>query len=74
MPKISARQELLRSIGGLIRLAAIYDDEEEIDDLLELNFAVSSSRFLTSRSQIPKTIEFRNLLWQLPDREFKQVI
>ena len=74
MPQQSARQQLLKEIDSIIFLAILFDEEDdEIEELMDIKFAISSSRFIGPRTSIPKTVELRNLLWELPDTEFKQV-
>jgi hypothetical protein len=45
---------------------------DAIEDLLNLKFGILCSRFLNERMDIPKSKAFRELLWILPDDDFKQ--
>jgi hypothetical protein len=51
-----------------------HDDKikAELDKLLELKYGILTTRFLNPRTSIPKTSAFTELLWILPDQEFKQ--
>ena len=76
MPKLSERKKLLTSIDRLIYYSALYDDDgdnnEDIEKLLQLRFGVESYRFLSPSTPIEKTSSLVELLWILPDNEFKQ--
>lgn len=71
MPKLSIRKPHLNEIDAILFQTICQSDED--DDLLEYRFAISSSRFICGKTSIPKTIELRNLLWNLPEVEFQQV-
>ncbi len=67
MPRKSERQQLVDSVKRMIYLSALFDDGPEMDELIDLSAFIQSQRFITSKTRIPKGIEIRNMLWDLPD-------
>jgi len=74
MPRKSERQQLVDSVKRMIYLSALFDDGPEMDELIDLSAFIQSQRFITSKTRIPKGIEIRNMLWDLPDHSFKQIV
>jgi hypothetical protein len=46
--------------------------EEEIQNLISMKFMILSCRFFGTSEPIPKSHGFRELLWLLPETDFKQ--
>ena len=86
MPKVSERQFLLREINNLVFKHAVTKTmfpfeselwnyyEAEIAKLLELRFFIESSRYIKERTPIPKTCALRDILFDLPENSFRQLV
>jgi hypothetical protein len=86
MPKVSERQFLLREINNLIFLHAVTKTlhpfeselwnyyEAEIANLLQLQAFIEASRYIKERTPIPKTSALRNILFDLPENSFRQLV
>lgn len=74
MPRVSDRQFLLNELDHMIKILAIYDEEEEIEELLEVRAFMASCRYLDLRKHIRKNRSMNEMLWFYGEREFKQVV
>lgn len=86
MPFLSERQKILKDIDRIIFYLAIqksflnYDDENsvvihnEIHALMNIKFGILCFRYINQPNPIPKSTEFQELMWMLPDQEFKQEV
>lgn len=76
MPKISERQVLLAELDNILKMLAIFGDEntEDADEILELKAFVYCSRFINLRQHVRKNKAMNELLWSYGEREFKQLV
>ena len=74
MPRKSERQRLVDIANRMVFLGALLEDEPEMDEFVELKALLLSQRFLTGKCKIPKSIEVRTMLWDLPAHSFKQIV
>ena len=75
MPTKSDRVVLLEQFGSIIK-QLILDGEEDSEDFketVELNAVLTRSRNLKSREPIPKTRAFFDIVWDLPDDQFRLI-
>ena len=74
MPRLSDRQSILDDIDEMVKTLAAWDDDEDIDDLVDIRASIASCRYLNLRSFIRKNKSMNEMLWFYDDREFKQVV
>ena len=74
MPRISDRQALLDELDDMVKVLAIWDDDEDIDELLDIRACILSCRYFNLRSHIRKNKSMNEMLWFYDDREFRQVV
>ena len=73
MPLKSEKTSLVSELENLIRNLVAYNaDKEEIEDLIDLQEGIKSSRFLNLREYETRDKSINDLLWRLDDKEFKQ--
>ena len=73
MPRLSDRQSILDDIDDMVKTMAAWDDEDNIDELVDIRAAIASCRYLNLRAFIMKNKSMNEMLWFYDDREFKQV-
>ena len=54
MPRVSDRQFLLNELDHMIKIWAIWDEEEDVEELLEVRAFMASCRYLVLRKHIRK--------------------
>ncbi len=86
MPKVSEKKSLQGQIRKLIfenvlkRSLFFFESEEWIlyEEQLQLLTSIlvnlENTRFLYAKTLVPKTMGLRNLLFQLPEHSFKQMV
>ena len=75
MPKRSDRREMLYELDNMVRLLAIYDEEntEQFQELLDMYAHLSSTWYFSEREVIPKSCYMMDIIWEYKDKEFKQI-
>lgn len=75
MPKRSDRKEMLLELDNMLRVLAIYDDDntEEFQEVLKMYAQLYSTRFFIEREVIPKSSSMIDIMWHYADKEFKQI-
>ena len=73
MPKRSDRKEMLLELDNMLRVLAIYDDDntEEFQEVLKMYAQLYSTRFFIEREVIPKSSSMIDIMWHYADKEFK---
>ena len=73
MVRFSERKVLLNELGSLLKQLITDDLDGTVDfsELSEIYEGLSNSRYLNTRKAIPNSDAIRNLIWNLPDKEFK---
>ena len=66
---------LLEQFGEVIKQLILdyREDSEDFDEILELTEVLQSTRNLKRREHVPKTTAFFDIIWDLPDDQFRLV-
>jgi hypothetical protein len=84
MPYRSERQAILKSINRQLFFTGTWmslldtedplrpEYEQRVIKFMGLRMGILSTRYINAPLSIPKSKEFRELIWNLPDNEFKQ--
>jgi len=75
MPKKSDKQVLLSELGSTIKQLILdnRDNSEDFKEIVELTETLERTRNLKTRTHIPKTTALFDILWDLPDDQFKLI-
>jgi len=75
MPKKSDKQVLLSELGSTIKPLILddRDNSEDFKEIVELTETLERTRNLKTRTHIPKTTALFDILWDLPDDQFKLI-
>lgn len=73
MPAISDRQRLIKQIDFFLKILAAdgLEKSQEFQNFMELRFHLDCTRNINPICRIPKSSVMEQLLWDLPEREFK---
>ena len=82
MPYLSNRAQLIRDVEAIIRMNAMYMSialprvteqlKQRNSDLLRMLYMLLQTRYISPPTNIAKSTHFRELLYALPDDEFRQ--
>eukprot|EP01038_Epipyxis_sp_PR26KG_P018327 gene18327-25804_t len=74
MPRVSERKKLLSELYSLLMHLALDGKEAsaEFNELLMIEEGISSSRYLSRNSVVPKSDGLRELFWNMSDDQFRQ--
>ena len=75
MPVKSDKQVLLDDLGTLIKQLILdnRDDSEDFNEIVELTDTLVRTRNLKTRQHVPKTTAFFDILWDLPEDQFRLI-
>lgn len=75
MPTKSDRVVLLEQFGTIIKQLILdgHEKSEDFKEIVELNDVLTRSRNLKTREPIPKTRAFFEIIWDLPDDQFRLI-
>jgi len=69
-PRLSERQELIKEFHEMISLLAAFDEDEDVEELLELKAAICACRYLNMKSHTRKNKSMNELLWFYGEHDF----
>ena len=76
MPRKSERKLLLFELNKTLKELALDSQESTKDfaEILEIAASLSSTRFLNPRTFIPKSDGWTEILWHIPEGQFRQLV
>ena len=75
MPLKSDKQVLLSELGSTFKQTILdnKDNSKDFKEIVELTETLEKTRNLKTRTEIPKTMALFDILWDLPDDQFKLI-
>jgi hypothetical protein len=75
MPRSSERSALLKNFVQVLRLMMLFDDDstEDFDDMMELYCLAAGNRYFNARTNIPKPVDFCNVIFDYPETSFRTI-
>ena len=75
MSRLSERAALLKDLEHVLRLMMLFDDDTSVDfdEMMELYCLVAGNRYFNARTNIPKSLEFCNGIFDYPDESFRTI-
>ena len=76
MPRKSERKLLIFELNKTLKELALDSQESTKDfaEILEIAASLSSTRFLNPRTLIPKSDGWTEILWHIPEGQFRQLV
>ena len=76
MPKISERQALMKELNYVIKMMAMWDDDDtsEAEEISDICALLQSTRFINLREHVRKNKSMNEMLWHYGERDFKQIV